>query len=94
MCRLIDEVAKEKGINPEDANCIFTFVSAHLLSKVPELNQVFNDVFENADAAQLQQHLHHAIDLMQQHQWDEKFKDCIIPPQSHVSLHCGGGELF
>jgi len=95
MCQLIEKIANEKGINVEDANYIFTIISAHLLSKIPALNQVIEDVFENADESILKEHVSKAIQLIQQQLWKEKFKDCHGLPQTYIN-HPGysGGELF
>ena len=96
MCQLIEQIASDKGINVDDANYIFIFISAHLLSKIPALSQVIEDVFENANEGILQEHINNAIQLIQQQQWKEKFKDCLMPPQTHnYGRHQGGGgELF
>lgn len=94
MCQLIEQLASDKGISVDDANYIFIFISGHLLSKIPALSQVFEDVFENAEADKLQEHINKAIRLIQQQQWEDKFKDCIMPPQAHSHHQIGGGELF
>ncbi|MBC7935069.1 MAG: hypothetical protein H7Y86_06890 [Rhizobacter sp.] len=63
MCQLIEKIATDKGINVEDANYIFTFISDHLLSKIPALSRVIEDVFENADESILLEHVDKAIHL-------------------------------
>jgi len=96
MCQLIEKIASDKGISVEDANYIFTFISDHLLSKIPALSQVIEDVFENADEGILLEHISKAMQVIQQQQWQEKFKDCVMPPQtsSYVHHRGAGGELF
>lgn len=90
MCQLIDNIANDKGINVEDANYIYKFISGHLSSKIPALGQVIQDVFENADEGVLQEHVNKAIQLIQQQQWKEKFKDYIMPPQTYFRHRSGG----
>jgi hypothetical protein len=94
MCQLIDKIASDKGINPDDANYIYTFVSGHLVSKIPALGQVIEDVFENADAGKLQEHINKAIEAIQQQQWREKFKGFLAPPHTNIIRPTGGGSLF
>ena len=93
MCLLIEQLASDKGINLKDANYIFTFITGHLADKIPALNQVIEDVFENAEPDELREHINKAIELLQQQQWKEKFKNYQMPPQSNVH-HKRGGSLF
>ena len=82
MCLLIEQLARDKGINVDDAKYIFAFISGHLVNKIPALSQVIEDVFENAEADKLREDVAKAIELMQQEQWREKFKDYMMPPQT------------
>ena len=93
MCLLIEQLASEKGINVKDANYIFTFITGYLANKIPALNQVIEDVFENAEPNELKEHINKAIELLQQQQWKEKFKGYHMPPQGDVH-HKRGGSLF
>ena len=90
MCKLIEKLANDKGINVDDANYIYTFISGYLVSKIPALSQLIEDIFENAEADKLKEHISKAIELMQRQQWKEKFKDYMMPPQVHSSSNSGG----
>jgi hypothetical protein len=94
MCLLIEKIAADKGINVADANYIFTFISGHLVSKIPALSQVIEDVFENVETDKLQEDIHKAAEAIQQQQWREKFKNFQIPPETYVIHQTGGGLLF
>ena len=93
MCLLIEQLAGEKGIDAKDANYIFTLITDHLANKIPALNQVIEDVFENVEPNELREHIDKAIELLQQQQWKEKFKDYVMPPQSSAHYK-RGGSLF
>ena len=90
MCQLIEKLANDKGINVDDANYIYTFISGYLVNKIPALSQLIEDIFENAEADKLKEHISKAIELMQRQQWKEKFKDYMMPPQIHSSSNSGG----
>ena len=94
MCRLIEQFAIDKDINVEDANYIFTFISEHLSNKIPALMQVIEDVFENADVNILQEHINKAMQLIQQQQWREKFKDYKMLPQNYIVGKARNNSLF
>lgn len=90
MCQLIEKLAHDKGINVDDANYIYTFISGYLVNKIPALSQIIEDIFENAEADKLKEHISKAIELMQRQQWKEKFKDYMMPPQIPSSSNSGG----
>ena len=93
MCQLAEQLAGETGMNVEDVNYIFTVISEQLLNKIPALSQVMDDVFENENTDKLQEHLNNAIRLIQQQQWQEKFKDWTLPP-TYIIQQRGDGSLF
>ena len=93
MCQLTEQLASETGIDVNDVNYIFTVISEHLLNKIPALSQVMDDVFENENTDKLQEHLNNAIRLIQQQQWQEKFKDWTLPP-TYIIQQRGDGSLF
>jgi len=81
MCRIIDELAGERGIKPDDANYIFTHISDHLVNKIPALKQVIEDVFsDEAEDDKLREHISKTIILLQQHCMDA-FKTWQMPHQ-------------
>ena len=89
MCQLIEQLASDKGINVDDANYVFTFISSYLINKIPALSQVIEDVFENVEAHKLKEDINKAIELIQQQQWKEKFKHYMIPPYNYTILQTG-----
>ena len=93
MCQLTEQLASETGINVDDVNYIFTVISGHLLSKIPALSQVMDAVFENENTDELHEHLNNAIKLIQQQQWQEKFKGWT-PPPTYIIHQRGDGSLF
>ena len=94
MCRIIDELASEKGILPAEANYIFVGITAVLVTKMPELRQVLEAIFEECDEDKLQEHIGKMAALIQEQQWKEKFKHCQTPSQAHNIIPAGGGLLF
>jgi len=89
MCQLIEQVANDKGINVDDANYIFTFISDYLVNKIPAFRQVIEDVFENVEAYKIKEDINKAIELIQQQQWKEKFKNYMIPQHNYTILQTG-----
>jgi hypothetical protein len=83
MCRIIDQLASERGFTPDDANYIFTRISNHLVEKIPALKQVMEDVFADAPDDELQEHISKMIILLQQHGM-KAFKTWQMPHQSII----------
>jgi hypothetical protein len=79
MNTIIEQIVSDKKISYDDAAYILKAISAHLASKVPALQQVIEDIFENAEADLLNEHLNKMISLLQ-HQNMESFKDWRMPP--------------
>ena len=94
MCQLIENIAHEKGINIEDANYIFSTISEYFIQKIPAFSQVFKDVYDDKDESILQGDINSAIQLIQQQQWQEKFKNCVEYPEENSIKRNRGGELF
>ena len=94
MCRIIDQLANEIDIKPAEANYIFVGITAILIQKIPVLQQVLEDIFEEEDDARLNEHMDKIVRIIQQEQWNEKFKHCLIPSQKHIVRPYSGGELF
>ena len=94
MQKIIEQLAKDTGISIKDAGNIFTAFSGFIIHRIPELNQVIDDVFANLDGDLLQEHINKAIISLQQ-QESGKFKSWVIPPQqAGIIKHSGHGELF
>ncbi|QHS63542.1 hypothetical protein [Chitinophaga agri] len=80
MCRFIERIAADKGMLTEDVQCIVTAVTGYLVKKVPALEQVIEDVFEDAGEDLLNDHIGKMIISIQRDQWKEKFKDFLVYP--------------
>ena len=65
MCQIIEQVSSDMGIAVEDATRIFSLFSAFLVSKIPELHQVINDVFDDVEADILSQHIKKLVSLLE-----------------------------
>lgn len=68
MCRIIDELTHKKGISAEAADFAFTLITDHLVSKIPALQQVVEDIRKDADDTLLNQHINNMVILLQQQQ--------------------------
>ena len=78
MYPIIERLASERGIAPDDVNYIFSGIFDHLVSIVPELKQVIEDVFENAGEEDLKVHINKMIILLQRQDLDI-FKTWSMP---------------
>lgn len=79
MCQLIEKAASDAGISIKGANGLFLVFTSHIISKVPELGQLIDDVFADIDTELLQQHINRAASLIQQHEAD-KYKSRAYHP--------------
>jgi len=66
MCQIIEQLAGERGIRPDDANYIFNVISDHLVNRIPALKQVMEDIFAEAGDDELQVHISKMIIILQQ----------------------------
>lgn len=94
MCRIIDELAVKNDIKPADANHIFKDITAVVTQKIPELKDVLEDIFEEADEKKLKDHMAKMASIIQQRQWEEQFKNCMMPSQQYNRQTEIKGELF
>jgi len=94
MQQLIKEIANDTGITVDDVNYIFIAISGHLLSKIPALQQVVEDVFENAEDDTLKEHLTKLIINLQEQQRKEVFGNWKIPQRREVMHREGNYPLF
>jgi hypothetical protein len=93
MCQLIDQLASERGMKPDDANYIFSRISDHLVTKIPALKQVIEDVFsDNTADDKLQQNISKTIILLQQHGM-KSFQTWKMPHQS-ITRHQGSDRIL
>ena len=83
MCRLIDRLASEKGLLREDANCVFAFVTEHLINKVPALKQIIEDVFEESEDDKIKADIEKMITPLQQKHM-ERFKTWQMPDAAFI----------
>ena len=73
---------------------IFAGIKSALIKKVPALKQVIEDVFEEVHEDRLKEHIGKMAVMIQEQQWKEKFKNCMIPPHSQIIIPTEGGPLF
>jgi hypothetical protein len=79
MNPIIEKIALDKKITYDDAVYILNEISGHLVRKVPALQQVIEDIFDNVEPDLLNEHLNKMISLLQQ-QNIESFKNWRMPP--------------
>ena len=93
MNSIIEQFAIENGIAINDVKEIFSGFSALLLSKVPELKQVIEDVIVNEEPGKLKKHLNEMIILLQEKN-TVAFKTWSMPQQSYIFRQSESGVLF
>ncbi|HMC87024.1 MAG TPA: hypothetical protein VKI61_15965 [Chitinophagaceae bacterium] len=79
MNPIIEQIVLDKKISYDDADYILKAISGHLVSKVPTLQQVIEDIFDNVEPDILNEHLNKMISLVQ-HRNIESFKNWRMPP--------------
>ena len=93
MYQIIEQLASDTGVTIDDATYIFTVISEQMISKIPELKQVIDDIFTNADADKLKEHVSKMIVLLQQ-QYINKFKAWSTPQATHQIRETGNDQIF
>jgi regulator of replication initiation timing len=88
MHPIIEQIALDKKISFDDAAYILNEISGHLVRQVPALQQVIEDIFENADQDLLNEHLNKMISLLQQRSM-ESFKTWRMPPLTKIISSSG-----
>ena len=94
MQQIIVQLANEAGIAIDEANYIFIAITSQLVTKIPALQQVIEDVFENVDTDKLKQHINKLILLLQEQQSKETFGAWIIPKRNEITHQEGNHPLF
>lgn len=94
MQQLIEQLANDAGTTVEEANIIFTAISSLLISKIPHLAQIIEDVFENVEADKLKTHLRKLIINLEEQQCKETFGDWMLPQRVETTHMEQGNELF
>ena len=79
MNSIIEQIALDRKISYDDAAYILNEISGHLVRKVPALQQVIEDIFDNVEPDLLDEHLNKMISLLQ-HRNIESFKNWRMPP--------------
>jgi hypothetical protein len=93
MYPIIEQLANDAGISPDNADYIFTVIASHLVSKIPGLGQIIEDIFTNADAEQLKGHINKMIALLQQ-QGMEQFKTWTTPRATYSIRETGTDHIL
>lgn len=94
MQLFIEQLAKDTGITVDKANLLLKAISSQLIIKIPALQQILDDVFENAEDSQLKKNINNLINKLQEQECREKFRDWLIPQQNDVTHLDGTSELF
>ncbi|MEP7374278.1 MAG: hypothetical protein ABI675_12860 [Chitinophagaceae bacterium] len=93
MYQIVEQVANDTGITPDDVNYIFSVIAGHLVGKIPALKQVVEDVFANADTEKLKEHLNKLALLLQKEDMD-KFKTWQMPRQAERTWQVKADEIL
>ena len=93
MYQIVEQLADETGISPDDADYIFSAIAGRLVGKIPALKQVIEDVFANADTEKLKEHLNKLVVLLQQEGMD-KFKSWQMPRQEERTWQVKTDEIL
>ena len=100
MQQIIEQLASDAGIGYDQAKCIFMAISGLLMSRVPALKIVIEDIIENVDDNTIKEHIKKMIMQLQEQQGKESFADWMIPGQNETEYHNRrwnhnvGSELF
>jgi uncharacterized protein YbcC (UPF0753/DUF2309 family) len=94
MLQVIEQLAHKTGIPIEDTDFFFTAISSELVSKIPALQQVIQDIFENAESEKLKEHINEMIILLLEQQFMEKFGEWKIPHQTEIIHFRGNAPIF
>ncbi|HQW82875.1 MAG TPA: hypothetical protein PK987_00355 [Ferruginibacter sp.] len=70
MYQDLKQFANNNGLSIADTSLIFSELSGIIISKIPQLRQVINDVITNADDELLQEHVIRLSVLIQQQESD------------------------
>lgn len=93
MYQIIEQLASDTGVTIDDADYIFSVIAGHMINKIPELRQVIEDIFTNADADKLKEHVNKMIILLQQQHMD-KFKTWSTPQLTHQIRQTGNDQIL
>ena len=94
MYQLIEQLSTDTGVSIEDTNNMLLLFCGAIVKKIPQLQQVIDDVFINADEELLHDHINRLSVLIQQ-QESEKHKLRSFPGQEYYRIkRSRGGELF
>jgi hypothetical protein len=83
MYQIVQQLASEKGVKPDDANYVFTVISELLVGRIPALKQVLEDVFANAEDDKLSERISKMIIHLEQH-GKKEFETWQMPLQSII----------
>ena len=94
MYKFSEQLANECNLSTGDVNVIMMAFLNHLLSKVPAIKQVVDDVLNNASDEILRQHINKLIVELQEQQRKETFGKWLIPERYEVTHREGKYPLF
>jgi hypothetical protein len=90
---IIEQIAIDKGIAINDINDILIGFSYPLLSKVPELKEVIENIVVDEEPGKLKEHINKMVILLQDKKADV-FKTWTMPKETNIFRRSGNGPLF
>ena len=94
MQQLIEQLAHDAGTTYDETQIIFAAIYSLLITKIPALAQVIEDVFENAEAEKLKTHIRKLIILLEEQQCREAFGASMLPQWNETKHREQSNELF
>lgn len=93
MNEIFEKVAMEKGLTTDEVIDIFSIFTMFILSKVPQLKYVIEDISINADPDKLKEHINNMIAVFQMHN-EDVFKTWTMPESSYIFRQNENAPLF
>jgi hypothetical protein len=95
MNEIMGQVAKEVGIEEYKANYIFAAICNRIITKVPALEKVIKDVFNDTETGDLEKDISDMVTHLHEQEWKNKFKTWILPQENtEIIKFTGNGNLF
>jgi hypothetical protein len=92
MYPIIEQMAEELDLSEKQACCAFTIVIARVLMKVPQLEQLMDSIFSNADPEEVSNEIDKMMFRFQQHKM-EIFLSWTMPEETMI-IHAGKNDIL